>query len=105
MFTYLRNKPAWVQLIIFGGLTAGIFLVVMTIGLRAVAYFNHMSITDLGTLGAQDYSKPEYAGVVEGMLILQFFGIFLLPSLIFAYLADPHPLDYAGLKLPEKKIF
>ncbi len=105
MFTYLRNKPAWVQLIIFGGLTAGIFLVVMTVGLRGVAYFNHMSITDLGSLGPGDYSKPQYAGVVEGMLVLQFFGVFLLPSLIFAYLADPSPLAYAGLKMPEKRSF
>ncbi len=105
MFTYLRNKPAWVQLIIFGGLTAGIFLAVMTVGLGLVARFNHMNTADLAALSPADYSKPEFAGVVEGMLVLQFFGIFLVPSLTFAYLADPKPLAYAGLRLPERKSF
>jgi membrane protease YdiL (CAAX protease family) len=42
--------------------------------------------------------------LVKELLIVQFF-IFFLPSMIFAYLADPRPLNYAGLKAPQKKSF
>ncbi len=105
MNTYLRNKPAWVQLIIFGGLTGGILFLVMTIGISTVAQANNLTITQIASMKPEDYARPELAGVVRGLLVVQFFGIFLLPSLIFAYLADPHPLAFAGLKAPDKKSF
>lgn len=105
MHTYLRNKPAWIQLIIFGGLTGGILFLVMTVGISLVAHSNNLSVMQIASMSPDDYAKPELAGVVRGLLIVQFFGIFLLPSLIFAYLADPHPFDYAGLKSPDKKSF
>jgi membrane protease YdiL (CAAX protease family) len=105
MNTYLRNRPAWVQLIIFGGLTGGIILVTSWIGLSLVARFNGFSTLQMAAMTPQDYAKPELAGVVRGLLIVQFFGIFLLPSLVFAYLADPHPLQFAGIKAPDRKSF
>ncbi|HEY4154943.1 MAG TPA: type II CAAX endopeptidase family protein [Puia sp.] len=105
MNTYLRNKPAWMQLIIFGGLTGGILFLVMTIGVSLVAHANGMSMMQIASMKPEDYARPELAGVVRGLLIVQFFGIFLLPSLIFAYLADPRPLAFAGLKAPDKKSF
>ena len=46
----------------------------------------------IASMGPQDFARPELAGVIRGLLIVQFFGIFFLPSLVFAYLADPHPL-------------
>lgn len=105
MHTYLRNKPAWIQLIIFGGLTGGILFLVMTVGISLVAHANNLTMAQITSMSPEDYSRPELAGVVRGLLVVQFFGIFLLPSLIFAYLADPHPLAFAGLKAPDKKSF
>jgi hypothetical protein len=52
-----------------------------------------------------DFARPELAGVVRGLLIVNTFGIFILPPMVFAYLADPHPLAYAGLKAPQKSSF
>lgn len=105
MHTYLRNKPAWLQLIIFGGLVGGIFVVSLLLGVGLVAKANHMTYLQISTLTPQDYARPALAGVIRGMLIVQFFGIFLLPSLVFSYLADPRPLAYAGLKAPQKNTF
>jgi membrane protease YdiL (CAAX protease family) len=105
MHTYLRNKPAWIQLIIFGGLTGGILFLVMTVGVSLVAHANHLSMMQIASMKPEDYARPELAGVVRGLLVVQFFGIFLLPSLVFAYLADPHPLAFAGLKAPDRKSF
>lgn len=105
MNSYLRNRPPWIQLIIFGGLTVGIMLLVVTVGVSLVAHANGLSAIQIASMKPEDYARPELAGVVRGMLIVQFFGIFLLPSLVFAYLADPRPLAFAGLKAPDKKSF
>lgn len=104
MHTYLRNKPVWIQLMIFGFLTVGIFLLSITVGMGLVAHINHVSLSKIGSLSAADYANPEYSGLLKGLLVVQFF-IFVLPSLIFAYLADPKPAAYLGLKAPQKKSF
>jgi membrane protease YdiL (CAAX protease family) len=105
MNTYLRNRPAWVQLIIFGGLIGGMLFVVTSLGVSLVAHANGLSSVQVLSMKPEDYARPELAGVVRGLLIVQFFGIFLLPSLVFAYLADPHPLAFAGLKAPDRRSF
>jgi membrane protease YdiL (CAAX protease family) len=104
MHTYLRNKPVWIQLIIFGGLTVGILFLTGSLGLSLVAYFNHLSVIQIGSMKPADYARPELSGVIKGVLIVQFL-IFFLPPMIFAYLADPSPLAYIGLKAPQKKSF
>jgi uncharacterized protein len=104
MQTYLRNKPVWIQLIIFGGLTVFISFIVGGLGLSLVAYFNHLSLTQIRESGPADFARPELSGVLKGELVINFL-VFFLPSLIFAYLADPHPLKYIGLKSPQKKSF
>lgn len=93
------------QLIIFGGLTFGILLLVFTLGMGIVARFNHLSVMQIASMGPADYARPELANVIRGLLVVQFFGIFLIPSLVFAYLADPHPFAFAGIKAPQKKSF
>lgn len=93
------------QLLIFGGLTLGIFVLASVVGTGIVARINHFDIMKLTMMGSADLGRPEMAGIVKGLLIVQFFGLFLLPPLVFAYLADPHPMDFAGLKAPQKKSF
>jgi uncharacterized protein len=105
MHTYLRNKPVWVQLIIFGGLTGGILLISSMIGGLIVAQFNHISVQQISALTPADYGRPEFAGVVKGLLIVQFFGFFFIPAMIFAYLADPNPFAFVGLRPPQKTSF
>lgn len=105
MHTYLRNKPAWQQLIIFVGLTVGILFLAFTVGMGIVAHVNHLSVMQIAAMGPKDYARPELVGVIRGLLIVQFLGIFFLPSLVYAYLADPHPLAYAGIRKPGRKSF
>lgn len=104
MHTYLRNKPAWMQLIIFGGLTGGILFIVLRGGFGIVGYLNHMSFTQIVSMTPADFARPENSKLTKELLVVQFF-IFVLPSLVFAYLADPRPLQYAGLKAPQKRSF
>ena len=92
------------QLIIFGGLTVGILFLAFTVGMGIVAHLNHLSFMQIASMRPEDYARPELVGVIRGLLIVQFFGIFFLPPLVFAYLSDPHPLAYAGLRAPQKII-
>jgi uncharacterized protein len=103
MHTYLRNKPAWLQLIIFGGLTFGLLLLASVVGGSIVARMYHMTLLQISSIS--DFGRPEYAGIVKGLLIVNAIGIFILPPLVFSYLADPHPLTYLGIRPPQKSSF
>src|SRR4051812_8245445 len=105
MHTYLRNKPAWLQLVIFGGLTFGLLLLTSVVGVSIVAHVNDLSFMQVASMSPTDFSRPELAGVVRGLLIANTIGLFILPPLVFAYLADPHPFAYIGLKQPQKNYF
>jgi len=100
--SYLKYKPAWMQLVIFGGVTFVIGIVVSFIGVAIISQINHVSLLDISSLKQDDFAKPQYAGIVKGLLIVQSVGFFLLPPLVFAYFADPKPLEFAGLKKPGK---
>jgi len=105
MHTYLRNKPAWLQLMIFGGLTFGLLLLASVVGVSIVARINHLSFMQVASMSAKDFTRPELAGVVKGLLIANALGLFILPPLVFSYLADPHPLAYLGIRPPQKNSF
>jgi membrane protease YdiL (CAAX protease family) len=50
-------------------------------------------------------TNPQMIIFLRGLLLLQFLGLFLLPSLLFAYVSDPMPVRYLGMKQPQKQIF
>jgi membrane protease YdiL (CAAX protease family) len=39
------------------------------------------------------------------MLLIQFLGLFVIPSLLFGYFSDPKPAHYLGLKSPHQSIY
>lgn len=97
MTKYLKYKPAWIQLVIFGSLTFGMYL---SFGL--LAFFGTAQLFDLSTaqLQAMNFDEP---GVLKALKVLQVIltiVIFLLPALVFAYLSDKRPLNYIGMKNP-----
>jgi membrane protease YdiL (CAAX protease family) len=105
MHTYLRNKPAWMQLMIFGGLTGGLILLASLVGVSIVARINHLSLAQVASMTPADFGRPEMAGLVKGLLVVNSLGIFILPPVVFSYLADPHPMQYLGLNPPQKNSF
>ena len=90
---------------IFGGLTFGLLLLASAVGGSIIAHMNHMTLRQLGSIPADDYGRPEYADVVKGLLIVNAIGVFVLPPLVFSYLADPQPLTYLGIRPPQKNSF
>jgi uncharacterized protein len=90
---------------IFGGLTFGLLLAVSFVGVSIVARINHLTFMEVANLKSKDFTRPELAGLVKELLIVNSLGIFVLPPLIFSYLADPHPLTYVGIRPPQKNSF
>ena len=67
-------------------------------------------MTGIGLLQVQninnwDPNNPNFIFFLRGMLLFQFLGLFLIPSLLFAYFSDPQPLNYLGFRPPSKNIY
>ena len=97
----IKRQPPWLQLIIFGLITIVVAVIISMVGLMIISAITHIGFLELGKLGPEDFSNPKYAGVAKGLLVVQFFGIFLAPSLLFAWLSDSRPFAFAGLKMPD----
>ena len=105
MQTYLKTRPAWIQLLLFLGMSFGIMMVVFLIGGIILSKITGISMLQMGSINNWDTSDPNMLFMLRGMMALQFLGLFLIPSLLFAYFSDPHPLSYLGLKKPTKTIY
>ena len=102
MYSYLRTKPVWMQLIIFLCLTLGCLVAVTLVGVVIVASVNHLGQAQVQQmLGSEDFADPAHAKVLKGLMIVQFF-MFVIPAFVFAYLSDPQPLEYLGLRKPSR---
>jgi hypothetical protein len=99
MQTYLKSRPAWIQLIIFVSIAFGLFTVVSMIGMGIYAAATGTSIIEIADPAKWNYLDPRTIWMIRFMQTLQFLGLFLLPSLIFAL---PGVSQYLGLRLPHR---
>jgi membrane protease YdiL (CAAX protease family) len=72
------------------------------IGSLILTQITGISLFQMGDVSQWDASNPKTFVAIRGMLLLQFLGLFLIPSLLFAYFSDPQPAQYIGLKAPYK---
>ncbi|MFL5788840.1 MAG: CPBP family intramembrane glutamic endopeptidase [Flavisolibacter sp.] len=105
MQTYLKTRPIWIQLLLFIGMAFGLFFIVSLIGIAILSKMTHINLLQLQDMNNWDPNNPDMIYFIRGMLLLQFIGLFLIPSLLFAYFSDPKPLNYIGLHKPDKLIF
>lgn len=93
------------QMLLFLGMTFGLAAVFMSIGMLIISNMTGVSIFALGDISKWDPKNPGMLTAVRGMILLQFLGVFLIPSLLFAYFSDPKPAVYLGLRPPVKAGF
>lgn len=105
MQSYLKTRPVWIQLLLFLGMAMGIFMIFSLIGMSILSAITGISIFDVGNMSKWTSTNPNMLTYVRGMLLIQFLGLFVIPSLLFAYFSDPKPLQYVGLKQPIKPIY
>lgn len=105
MQTYLKTRPVWVQLLLFIGMAFGLFLVLTVAGSLILSRVTGVGILEVRDMDKWDPSDPRMIHFIRGLLLIQFLGLFLIPSLLFAYFSDPRPLAYLGLKAPKNHIY
>lgn len=105
MQTYLKSKPIGIQLLLFVGMAFGIYIVFSFIGIFILTNMTGISLFQLQDINNWDSSNPKMIFFIRGMLLIQFLGLFLIPSLLFGYFSDPKPARYLGLKPPHQGIY
>jgi membrane protease YdiL (CAAX protease family) len=105
MQSYLKTRPVWIQLLLFIGMAMGIFMIFSLIGMSILSAMTGISMFDVNDTSKWDNANPKMLTYVRGMLLLQFFGLFVIPTLLFAYFSDPKPLHYIGLRKPIKPVY
>jgi len=105
MQTYLKSRPVWIQLLLFMGMSFGIFIVFSLIGVAILSNITGISLLQLQNIDQWDSTNPNMILYIRGMLIIQFLGLFVIPSLLFGYFSDPKPAQYLGLKQPYHSLY
>lgn len=106
MNTYLKYKPAWLQILIFGSIAFGVFLVMIFLGFLLMPAITGVSQVELmEAFSKNDFSSPASLKAMRWLLIMQSLGLFILPPLIFSYFADPYPMSYVGMKRPYRNYY
>lgn len=105
MQTYLKTKPVWIQLLLFAGMAFGLFIILTLVGTLMLTKIIGVGLTEVQNISQWNANDPRMIYFIRGLLLLQFLGLFLIPSLLFAYFSDPKPLNYVGLKQPVKPVF
>jgi uncharacterized protein len=96
--SYFKKIHPILQLVIFGGMAFGCFMVFGFIGTVVLAYVTSMDLATLADPDKWDYADPSMITFLRGMLIIQFFGLFIIPVFVFARLCDSKPSDWLGLR-------
>lgn len=102
MNTYLKYRSAWIQLLIFGSLTLGIFMAVSFVAVFVISSAFQISPMAFKTL---DLTKPAVVSAIKALQAVSSIALFLIPSLVFAYLSHRKPLEYIGFKQPVPSSF
>ncbi|RYY90940.1 MAG: CPBP family intramembrane metalloprotease [Chitinophagaceae bacterium] len=105
MQTYLKTRPVFVQLLLFIGMAMGIFMVVFWIGGSILAQITGIPLMDMGNYNTWNSGNPAVVTMLRGTFLLQFLGLFLVPSLLFGYFSDARPAHYLGLRKPGSRIY
>jgi membrane protease YdiL (CAAX protease family) len=87
------------------GMAFGIFMVLSLIGTFVLSNITGIGLLQLSDPAKWDMNNPKMMIFIRGVLILQFLGLFLIPTLLFGYFSDPHPFRYLGLKAPSKSSY
>ncbi|TCJ13968.1 CPBP family intramembrane metalloprotease [Flaviaesturariibacter flavus] len=100
MQTYLKSRPALVQLLLFLGIACSSLLIISGLGGILLSAITGIPLRDMGIYNGAK-GTPAMIWNLRGLVVLQDFGLFLIPSLVYAKFADAHPARYLGMRLPK----
>ncbi|HMT74469.1 MAG TPA: CPBP family intramembrane metalloprotease [Chitinophagaceae bacterium] len=102
---FLKNKPAFNQLLIVAGVTLMSLFVIGAIGSLIVSFVAGVPFSEMADTKNWNYSSPKTIFVVRGMLLVQFFALCVIPSYVAARLFGENNSRYLGLRPPSNLIY
>jgi len=118
---YFKKVHPLLQLLIFGGMAMGCFMIFGFIGTFVLAKAAGIDLMTLSDPDKWDYANPSLLTFLRGMLVVQFFALYIIPAnpslltflrgmlvvqffalyiipvFLFARFCDPKPTQYLGL--------
>ncbi|NLR79026.1 CPBP family intramembrane glutamic endopeptidase [Chitinophaga eiseniae] len=99
MIGYLKQSPILLQFLTFFGFFFG-FSALYVVGIQSLT----PTITGQSLDALQRTLDPNFVGYLKIIQLAYTIIAFIVPAAIFAYLWQPYPMSYLGLKLPSKAI-
>lgn len=93
------------QLLLFLGMAFGLFVIASLIGVYVLSGMTGIGVEQLSDSKNWDLANPKFKTYMRGMLLVQFFFLFVIPALIFSRVSDPKPMKYLGLKAPSSAMY
>lgn len=90
------------QLVLFICMAVGGGVLLIFIGTLILSKMTGISWDEIGNVKKWNLANPKMLFLMRGLTLLQFLGLFLIPSLLMAYLSDPKPGKYLGMRPPWK---
>ena len=94
---YFKKVHPMLQLLIFAGMAMGCFLIFGLVGTMILAKVTGIDVMTLSDPDKWDYANPSLLTFLRGMLVVQFFALYIIPVFLFARFCDPKPTQYLGL--------
>ena len=85
------------QLLVFAGMAIGCFMIFGFIGTFVLAKATGIDLITISDPDNWDYANPSLLTFLRGMLVIQFFALYIIPVFLFARFCDPKPTKYLGL--------
>ena len=102
VITYLKYKPAWLQLMVFGLITFGTIIILGTgveYGVNWLYGFKPADFTD------PDFGNDRMLAAYRLKQALLSISLFFVSGFFFAYKSDQRPWRYLGIKKPQPAYF
>ena len=97
IMAYFKKVHPMLQLLIFAGMAIGCFMIFGFIGTFILAKATGIDLITISDPDKWDYANPSLLTFLRGMLVIQFFALYIIPVFLFARFCDPKPTQYLGL--------
>jgi membrane protease YdiL (CAAX protease family) len=94
---YFKKVHPMLQLLVFAGMAIGCFIIFGFIGTFVLAKAIGIDLITISDPDKWDYANPSLLIFLRGMLVIQFFALYIIPVFLFARFCDRKPTQYLGL--------
>ncbi|OSZ73851.1 hypothetical protein CAP36_17790 [Chitinophagaceae bacterium IBVUCB2] len=101
----LKGKSASSQFLLLIGIALFSLFMMAMIGTSILSVITGIKTSELMDSGNWDFSKPAMITFLRGMQVIQFLGLFILPTFICARLFSTDSKKYLGLKKPSNGFY